>query len=47
MGVPDFQIQAHLRHEQISTTQRYVAPARKLLAAQAAQALPQPKEGLW
>ena len=44
LGVNDFQIQAHMRHEQISTTQRYVEPARQMLAAQAAQVLPEPKE---
>ena len=44
LGVNDFEIQAFMRHEQISTTQRYVAPARDLLAAQAASVLPEPKE---
>jgi integrase/recombinase XerD len=43
MGMNDFEIQAHMRHNQISTTQRYVKPARNMLAEKAVMSLPMPK----
>jgi len=43
LGLNDFTIQSHMRHEKITTTQLYIEPARKLLSAKAALALPEPK----